>query len=583
MEKNFFDIAVVGESMSGKSTWIANLYSEEITEKLTAIFQRNNEGQTKIATHYILVEDETAKLVVSDIGWNREVLEENRQKQQKAALKILSDFFEIQESDEMTEVLCSNVCKDKLKNMEPENVLEIIINSEAVSESGIISFIELTGGASKEACQILRRYKTNRICIRDTRGFLDETEDKMVSFLKHSKKEQNENKEYENPEFSVEWKEEDYIQKLLDDRGICGIDACVFMSIANANALNKKNVKGIYGPLIRELLMKYPTFLVLRDTSFTKEMAKEENKTYTEVCDVVLSDEFFSGFDSIRDLLNEFGLNEHSSDYKVEIAHKHYKELLLANIAQKRLDEDGYIYRKSAVGVLDEAIKGIVKYYEDIDEATKCINKIMGNHSDIMKAIFDEYFDGEMRDLQCRYYNNLYRYLPNYLAGKIQGVYYGGLVGARGGLTTPKVGGGHVGDAAIDLMETAYDIKEYIYGKLVDSLTSEIEDYCRTVLPEDADINIAVSGMKKKIIEKMQHELDTNFERLSITGRMIPRKYLLCAYQTTREDLEIDEKCIGKYLKELESRFPEQEWERERCNVSALKYITWQLIRESFS
>lgn len=558
MDKERFNIAVVGESMAGKSSWIASLYAEEITDRLKEICRLNSEGQTKVVTHYVIVNDTSEPLTVTDIGWSEEITENE-------ALKTIKAFFGWEKSGKAAESFRGPEFKTSLAHADPIKVLKNLVNKEEIAGSGIITSIELTGGASAETCAILTKYAQNRICIKDTRGFLDETTDKMAGWLKERKDKGN--------------KEEDYIQKLLDDRGIYGIDACVFMSVANANALNKKQVKGIYGPLIRELLMKYPTFLVIREPQLTKELSKPDGRPYIECCDKIISDSFFSGFDSIRALLDECGFNDPSPDYRTAIAHKHYKELLLANIAQKRIVEDRDIYRKSAVGVLDEVLKGVVKYLKDIKDAAEFLKK-MRNPLVEMKKIFDAYFDGSIDQYAPGKYRSSVHYcLPSALVSKIQGPFYTrgncvGMVGAYGGLTT-YIEGRRVGQVAIDLLESAYDLKDYLYRKYVDDISfAEI----RALLPKGADSEEEAKKMRQKIAEKYQRDLDSNFEILSRTTRMIPRWYLEEAYERTRSDLEISEGKIGKYLREFENRYPEPGWENEKYLISAVKYITWLLI-----
>lgn len=589
MEKKEYDIAVVGESMVGKSTWIANLFTKENTEKLKSICQYNSEGQTKIATYYKVEMDIEKKLELTSIGWNiDDLFDEHNEKSNQETIKKISDFFGMQEDIDFYKYFKSEEFKMALKRVDPISVIKEIVNNEEICNSGLISYIEITGGASEEVANLMRQYNLETLCIRDTRGFLDETTDKMNNYLNEINEKSKIKKDYENPEFSSSLNEEEYIQKLMDDRGIYGIDACVFMSMENSISLNKKNIKGIYGPLIRMLLVKYPTFLVVRSSDFTKKMSKAEEKKYLDCCNEILNDDFFSGFDNIRELLSEFGLYSHSSDYKTEIAHKHYKELLLAGVSKKRLNKDGEIYRKSVVGVLSEVIKGVRDYYKDISEAEEfihSINKIDGSHLKKMKEIFDEYFERDIKQnsilTENEYFMGLYKYSLYFLAEKIKECYYGGFVGERGGLSTQILGGGHVGDAAIDIMEAAYKIKQYIYEEIINCIALDIEGYCKTTLKDEEDIKSAVSNMKQKIYEKYQYDLDNNFERLSITKRMVPRCYLEKAHMNTHKELEIKEGRIGSYLKELENTFEEKKLENEKYIISVVKYITWQLIELS--
>lgn len=572
-----FDLAVVGESMSGKSTWIANLYKEDITKKLKEIYQFNKEGQTKNLTYYILYNENEVDLRVENIKLSKECLENYlKGKSTYITFEILKEFigFDIEDKD----IDNNDEFKKAVRKIDPFKLLKKIVNNEKVLEEGIITYIELGGSASDDVRELLNMYNLEKIRIRDTRGFLDETEDKMLSFLNNEKKNSSSKNKYVNSE------KEHYFQKLLDERGVYGIDACVFMSISNSNALLKKNVKEIYGSLIRALLEKYPTFLVARDTELTRILAKAENESYYDCCVQVLEDEFFTGFDDIRKLLAEFGLKEQTRNYEIDIARKHYKELLLANVSEKRILKDKELYRKSAVGVLKEILKGIKKYHSDIAEASKCLKKILEDHNEIVKEIFNKYFDKSIvfysNYKYCGYDSNAYSNYSDFLVRKIKGKYFGGLVGVYEGLSTPIPGGGHVGDAAIDILETSYFIKEIIYFELIEKLTPDIQNYMKSVMQENSNVDLAVSEMKEKLMKKYRSEMDRNFERLSITGRMIPRWFLHKAYEETHKELDKEgqiEKCLKENL------FSGETWKKDRCNIAVVKFITWRLIFNSMS
>lgn len=49
-----YNIAVIGESMVRKSTWIASLYENDVGKRLISMCMENTKRQTKICTRYIL-------------------------------------------------------------------------------------------------------------------------------------------------------------------------------------------------------------------------------------------------------------------------------------------------------------------------------------------------------------------------------------------------------------------------------------------------------------------------------------------------------------------------------------------------
>ncbi len=576
MKSKSYTVAVVGESMTGKSTWIANLFDEKTTGLLKSLYEINKEGQTKIATHYILNTEEVTELELSNISWNKENLNDLDENKHKIIKMIFGYLGVLDSFNENDVVESTDNIKNALKNANPIESLKNIVNNKEILESGLIEHVEITGNADSKVKELLSKYKVESLCIIDTRGFLDETLDSVLEQLQNNDMAENK-KEYENCEYKKSCTTEDGIQKLLDDRGLHVVDAVVFMSMAGSNALNKELSREIYGPLIQELLRKHPTFLTIRTDRLTEKLNNGQN--YLEECNRLLENERFTGFNNIEKLLRDYGLFN-SSDYKSAVAHKHYKKLVLADISENRINEDAGIYRKSAVGVLEEVIKGVLDYYKDLEQATACYNSIM--QLDEYKKLFDEYFDDKvyLQDTKC--VSKLHKYYPWYLAKKIQSGYTNGLVGKKGGLTTYISGRGYVGDAAIDLMENAYNTKKYINDKLVDNLKEKIIEYCKTVSVND-DIDDTVLSMQQKITDKLQFDLERNFERLSITGRMIPRCYLELAYKDTCNELKVDSQHIGECLEEYKTRYTIPEWDRERYFISVVKHITWKMIEKTFS
>ena len=72
--KKLYDIVVIGESMSGKSTWISTLFKENFRKELKSICALNKEGQTKIPLYYFIEAPNKDILQVKSIGWNGETL-----------------------------------------------------------------------------------------------------------------------------------------------------------------------------------------------------------------------------------------------------------------------------------------------------------------------------------------------------------------------------------------------------------------------------------------------------------------------------------------------------------------------------
>lgn len=577
--KRSYDIAVVGESMSGKSSWIASLFTEEIERKLKSVCRENTEGQTKVAVYYNVCAAEVS-LRLADIKWNQEQMENWKDKDGACVtMERLKDILGIcpDSMEEMSRFVEEESFQKAVREADPVQFLIKVVNDEAVLKEGFISHIELEGSGSEAVREMLERYGQESILLRDTRGFLDESIDQWKTMLDQAGKAADQNI---NPEYRRGESKEECIRKMLDDRGVYGIDGCIFMTISNSVALQKKRIKEIYGPLIQSLLEKYPVFLVGRNDDFTRQMAAERKyrETYRDCCSRIMEDEFFSGFDDIRGLLEEYG---QEGDYVTALARKHYKELLVANLPKGKWEKYKELYRGSAEGALEEILKGVSAYRADLDKAEKCMQEIMAEYGDKAQQIYDRLFLENIRFYEDVYvYGAKYKYFFASLAKKIQGEYFGGLVGVRGGLSTPVPGGGHVGDAAIDILEAAYRIKEDIYRNLIEELTPAIYKYMEGVSAEDKDMDDVVWKMKQRLTENYQYKQDHNFERLSITGRMIPRTYLKNAYDAARKELGVSESGITYYLKELSEPL-KNAGEDQLQYASVVKSITWKLIRRT--
>lgn len=589
MSRERFDFAVIGKSMSGKSTWVASLFSEEAALELRKVCEQNDEGQTKIPVWYVLSADESEPFAINRIEWDKEFLSgEHMEEGQRKAFGHVCRFFGIPETDGAVETLRDDrnqgqAFRREIAAADPLGCIREVVNDSEIYEAGVISHIELKGPANEDVRGILKECGQREARIRDTRGFLDETEDGLKRFLEES----GDGGNGEGGEPGVE----DYARRQLDERGLSDVDACVFVHSANDNAMHSRINRKIYGPLLRAMLERHPMFLVTLDSIFNKEVRAYPERPYRESCGAALRDEDFAGDERIRELIESYR-PEGQPDYREAIIRKHNHRLLLPLIPKKRWEEDAGMYKKCAAGVFGEAMAGIRAYYKDMAEAERCLSEITGEHAARIRAMFDQMYD------QCVYaqcegrgsapiYNcwtwMLFQY-SEWLSKKIQGPYYGGMVGRRGGLTTSVPGGGHVGDTAIMLLKYAYEIKEEIYrSRYIDErLDGEIRRYCEATLPEGADVDAAAADMEAKIGERLQFELNRNYETLSITnGRMIERSFLSGAYYETRNELEIDENGIRKCLPEFEGLFMEGVRESLRYEVSAVKLIVWKLIEKT--
>ncbi|MDE7310163.1 MAG: hypothetical protein K2N87_00820 [Eubacterium sp.] len=601
--KSMYDIAMIGESMSGKSTWISALFKQDVYKKLNAKCETNESGQTKISVSYILMNPDENNLQVQNINWNIDnLINYDKSKEGNASMNSLLEILGVTNTlstaktpaAEQTDLekyiqtyLNGAEYKSIVKGLSVEYVFDIINNKE-INDMNLISYIEVSGPADTEIWEIIEKYGLDGVKIRDTRGFLD---DSFTWFQKQDEKLQDERKNNDtilNENFEGTDPTEQGVQKLLDDRNIYGVDACMFMGIARSNSLNKEISKKYYGTLISYMLKNHPTFLTVRDQELTKilinQLSSENTIVYEEAYNKLKKDMFSDGFEPFKKLLKSFGLFEKSSNIRTTIAQKHYTELIIPDIPdrvkQKLLQKSEKIYRICVKETFSCALAKISEYYKNIESAEQCLKEIDNEFKKTLIKLYDEEFISGLSYGYPYYWNKHFRYNMEYLSNKVQGPYYGGLVGVYGGLTTWTIDG-RVGQAAIDYLETAYGMRSILYDKIPDALEPAITRYIKTVLPNDTHSSAfsdAVNKMKQSIAVKLSQKLNSDYECLSCTYRMVKRENLASAQKCTCEELQAKPSYIGKYLPELKNCFPHENWTNNMFFVSVVKQMLWHLV-----
>lgn len=264
-----YDFSVVGESMAGKSTWISALCQKDAAELLEEIHRANRQGQTKIAAHYLLRNPESGSFCVESVKWNYAKLADCLQGGQKEQTeKLLASLglspgegiFNEDTEGELKKYMESGDAAERIRKSQnlPE-FIKNVVNGREFGDSGIISGIELSVPASPKVWKEIAGRGLDFVRIRDTRGFLDESADSMQELLENAKKRREEK---EKNGIDAGYREKDLwkisIRDMMDERGISGTDAVVFMVVSGSNALCKGSMRQIYGPMITSMLERHP-------------------------------------------------------------------------------------------------------------------------------------------------------------------------------------------------------------------------------------------------------------------------------------------------------------------------------------
>nr|WP_315103471.1 hypothetical protein [uncultured Catonella sp.] len=589
-----YEIVVVGESMAGKSTWISSLIKDDYGRELKSSCEENESGQTKIATNYILEATET-KPAVTYISW---IMDEVEAEKNKEALKNLSKYFPIFSKTENLEQEASGFIKSEeykkiLGELDVLEFMKNVINNQDISSSGLIEAIDITVPASAKSWEVLTKYNQNKVKLRDTRGFIDETPEDMANMYAEIAK------RYKNEENQDKSEEEKWlIDKLFNERGMAGADGIVFLGIEGSNALLKKNNKEIYGSLITKMLNSAPVFLTVRsdglsgvyedneDIDYNEAIAKDEKGKYKYI-------KRFDGFENYKKLLSDFE-KHNEDDVKANIAKRHYRELLLPKIVVDKddIEDTGKwerIYRKASVAVFEEVIKEACEFnarYEEIQNmAAKLLNVLNFDLLETFKVVFDEVFKPYVAMYGNAYYLRDIGENHKTILRKLSHGYYGGLVGVRGGLTTYDAAYGEmVGNVAIDIMETGYRIRRDMYEAANEAVKPHIKKYAEKTHNSKEAVEKEYLKLLNLFRERFAREADSYTFSRYCTYTMLNQYFLERAFEKAeiKWKLRGAEKIEG-CLPELDNLFSGEAWERYKGLISVLKDILWDMIEESIN
>lgn len=520
------DIAVIGESMAGKTTWITSMFNPRVNTALRNICLENEDGQTKIKTYYKLVDSTQTGIRIDYIELVGAVIckqIENENFIKKC--KPLYDFGIIQEIDNVNEDM--DFVRIDLHNRDIDIVtfFEEIINNVTIAEMDIIRCVCISGPAHERVCEIMKDIGVETVTIRDTRGLMDETEKfyEKRSILK---------KNSQTDKFADDENDEDVakiLSALLADRGVIGADGCVFVT-AGGNALNKKEMKDRYGFLFESILDEMPSFLLARSSILNYLMSDNFSiEKYREWMNVDLEYHFVGEFateyccDDYVKLLNNFGLFDVSKGLKNQVMKKHYKQMLLPSI-NTSVEKQKEWYIKSSHAAFYLIIEEIYKYKKELLDLIREEDELPQKIEEMFEKVFKFFYKKsyyKRNDGKFDTYVLKKQYVEAVADACICERYKGGLVGERGGLTTYIKGYGKTGKYAIDLLEAAYENFERIISEL-DNTDKVPQEY-----------KIELYEMLKRICSKY------SFSYAS-TNKMISTNFLYVAWCKLRQNDKIN-------------------------------------------
>ena len=594
MEK-IYDIVVIGESMAGKSTYIASLMEREIEEKLKSICEVNKEGQTKIPVHYIL-DSNDKNISIENIKWNNE----RKEQSEEADAEIMEKLFPFFPSIKMPfeEYFRSEEYEKELKMINTISFVKDVVNDLNIGESNLIQLIEIKVPASLQIRELMRKYKLEQIKIRDTRGFIDETLEKFKEMLSEIGEKYKNNKSLK-PQEDEEINDENrnkLVEKYLFERGMTGADATILVGKSGSNALNKVIFKELYADMIKELIKTGPLFTLIRtdslfkileEKSYQDAIAKNEKGKYINI-------DRFTGNKDSKELLSYCGIDNLDEEGNLnKISKKYHTELLLPDISYddiEELEHEKDIYLKAVNGSFGEILSLICDFRKCLNETRAIAKEINENYDfnivDRLKKIYDEAFNRRIEKVTSDEFGEIYKidginFPTSYVIEKACKEYLGGMVGVRGGLTT-KRNGVMVGDVAMELMEYGYVLYEEILEKLLKEMYEPITRYARNIYEEDekvrGEVEETIEGLRSIFKTILNYRVHTRY----CTCKMLNQYAFEKALESTKEKYQLNEKgYISHCLPELQSFKYDRVWAESKKNISVIKTLIWNLIEQS--
>lgn len=568
------DIALVGASMAGKTTFIASLYSKAINGYLRKKCLENNSGQTKIKVFYAF--EESGDLRIKNIGISKEkwngASDEIKEK--------LRSFLRLTEAEEekLKDYSRDNECELEKNLTDVSEFYDEIINSKEVMDSEVLTKVTVSGGAAEKVWKCIQELKLDEVVIRDTRGLMDETdefEERFKEICDSRRQDKTITSALGDGDGSD--REEEMMKALLNERGIVGADICMFMTSGGQDGLGLEKNRKRYGFILQEIVNNMIVAIVAQDPILTDKLTSisEEKRmdTYLEWLDQGMDENYNFNAPEIkrssgsckvlRELLSDNGLFEHKSpnaEYHDELMKQHFCQYLVARVNAWEEDED--IYLDTAYATFRMVLNKAVSYKKELEEFLRKKSFLLVKKN-FLKAFEDYYWncipDGSLRrykndDGQVHWETDFLGYLVADMAEKIrkslqehnsyrgyqvENGYVFRMFGERDGLTTRIKGQGMKGKFAIDLLENAYDAIGII-GRYFKPDTRGADPQSRFSINEEVLYNSILNIVRKY-----------SYEYLSSCTKPMLKRSLLRSVLDRLDVNKLDEETVGSATSEV--------------------------------
>ncbi len=534
-----YDIAVIGEAMSGKSTFIFSFFNDNIAQKL----MKDSIGQTRILTHYFLQHKKyytcqypRIGLTVAHINWNLEQL--NQYGNSQPSIKELNEQLTtlgLLESTNNTKQL-RNDFKDYLttenyrtklfEKVDAFNFIANIINNEEVYNTQVISYVEIVGEANEEVNKFLTDNKLK--CIK-----LQDTPQVQPNIIKQD--------EVQNTELNWSFQSIGLTKEA---------DAYIFLSMARSNNLISQKV---YTQINRDMLTSANKLIyIIRDNYITRMLFMYKGLFYEAGLKIAKADEVYSGFDSIKVLLERC---QTSINDLINEAH------ITPDIPDKSKIDSRFTKLQCTVNtkILVDIVKVIKSFHPDSPiNRTPCraffrnyIGSNIINGTDIIKqairVLFNQLYDNAIfpqivifndGSVSKEWSANSYIKELYFVSRALENEEYNDIIGSRGGIHH---------NLGKPILRASYKILDKIFKELPVYLETDIRSFLLT--RSLYNIDTTIKAIQQGINRLCRISLYVN-SSMTADGLIMQVNFLINALEKSRGDFKDQNGIFAKYMQQ---------------------------------
>lgn len=471
------EIAVIGLTNTGKSTFITQLIDKDAINKDDLVALTNNDGGlTKVTTHYKICSNcAQSNLEVENVIFRTNfALDDTPYSEINKFLKA-SGFNEIQSESELA-TCCAEL---KQKMMTDFSTTVKIINT--LHANKLIKHIQIKAPASPSIAHVMANYGFEEVVFRDTKGFLDDKIDELD-------------------------KQQGFT---LQDAGLDGIHACIWMSGRNSAVSNL--AREIYGGFIKSIFEAVPAFIVEQNGRLASklDMLEESASANSLLYHTLVNDPKINcvSFKEIHKLLNSLGIEDDNGTPVNQLIRDNKQHFLLPEVDFKT---ELHIYQYCLVAVFTELMKSISELRQRINEISDFFYKEK-NTQEISKAIFKIFEETYAPTTLC----HLIQYTQGSFARPIVNGYnftslseqlvFGDLLGPRGGITTKDNTGKYLYAASGIFAATMWNVLNSIFIQMGN------RDYFTNAVKKCIDAEELLPIYTLKIQQCMQYVLQNQY------------------------------------------------------------------------